>query len=80
MHRAMVCLFAMVIVPSIAQSEPVIKKLRLAQQQSYGECILACDGAYSRCARRCPQSNSGRKCLARCGDQSAACKNRCQRL
>lgn len=52
-------------------------RLRLAQKQTFAECVSDCSSNNFSCARNCGLSGS---CVAQCTATSAACKTECNRL
>jgi hypothetical protein len=65
--------------PGTASSyaETLMEKFRLAQAQTFAECISNCNSNNFSCAQNCGLSGS---CVAQCNTMSAACKSGCNGL
>ena len=53
------------------------ERLRLAQNQTFSECIASCNSSNFSCAQNCGLSGS---CVAQCTTAAAACKTACSGL
>jgi hypothetical protein len=55
----------------------LMERSRLAQNQTFAECVSNCNSNNFSCAQNCGLSGA---CVAQCTATSAACKNGCSRL
>jgi hypothetical protein len=55
----------------------LMERYRLAQNQTFVECVSNCNSNNFSCAQNCGLSGA---CVAQCTAASAACKNGCSRL
>jgi len=55
----------------------LMERLRLAQNQTFAECVSNCNSNNFSCAQNCGLSGA---CVAQCTAASAACQNGCNRL
>jgi hypothetical protein len=62
---------------SSGNATTLMEWLRLAQNQTFSECISSCNSNNFSCAQNCGLSGA---CVAQCTAASAACKSGCNRL
>jgi hypothetical protein len=55
----------------------LMERLRLAQNQTFAECVSNCNSNNFSCAQNCGLSGA---CIAQCTAASAVCKTECNRL
>jgi hypothetical protein len=55
----------------------LMERLRLAQNQTFAECVSNCSSNNFSCAQSCGLSGT---CVAQCTAASAACKTECNKL
>src|SRR5258708_19844180 len=55
----------------------LMERLRLAQNQTFAECVTNCNSVDFSCAQNCGLSGA---CVAQCTVASAPCKNQCTSL
>ena len=77
MRNAVVCLTLVLLVGATSSNaETLTQRMRMAQRQSFSQCMSSCVNQGERCRKNCLSND----CLANCGSQVTQCKTGCQGL
>jgi hypothetical protein len=82
MRNAVACLTVVWLVGmTSSNAETLTQRMRMAQQQTFNQCMQACDDRAIACMAACRGTpNAPPSCVANCGTQETACKTGCQNI